>query len=103
MNDRYIGMFDMLGFKHLIESNSIDEVVGKTRRFLELANRVLNMPGKEAYDRLTVNVFQDTVVVTSKDVDPDDFKYIVQYSCALIGFGFHEGFMFRGAIVRGEA
>jgi hypothetical protein len=103
MSERYIGMFDILGFSHLIQTNTLEEVVSRAHRFLKIAYGVLTIPGDGASERLSVHVFQDTVIVTSHDTEPVDFKYIITYSSALIGFGFLDGFMLRGAIVQGEA
>jgi hypothetical protein len=40
MSKRYIGMFDILGFKELIESSALATVVDRSRRFVSLADGV---------------------------------------------------------------
>jgi hypothetical protein len=104
MNERYIGIFDILGFKDLIESNSLEAVVERSRRFVTLANGALSIPDcGDGPDRLSVRVFQDTVIVTSRTTKPDDFECMAQYCCGLMGFAFLEDVLLRGALTFGEA
>ena len=78
--------------------------MSSARRFVSLANGVLRIPGSNAGpQRLSVRVFQDTVIVTSRTTDPEDFKCIAQYCCGLMGFGFLEDVLLRGALTKGEA
>jgi hypothetical protein len=103
MADRFVGMFDMLGFKHMIESTALHDVVARAKRFVQTARRATIVAGPNCDDHLNVVVFQDTILVTTPTSSDADLKCCVHYACGLIGFAFDEGFLIRGAIVRGEA
>jgi hypothetical protein len=103
MADRYIGLFDLLGFRHYINTQGLSELVERAKRFVRMARGAVVIPGPEGEKRISVLIFQDTVAVATPAASTEDLRCIVQYASGLIGFGFSEGFMLRGAIVRGEA
>lgn len=103
MTERFIGLFDLLGFKQFINSTDLVTLVSRAKHLVKMARTAVVIAGPEGEKRLSVLVFQDTVAVTTDTADSEDFRSIVQYASGLIGFGFSEGFLFRGAIVRGEA
>lgn len=103
MADKYIGLFDLLGFKHYINTHGLQELVERAKRFVRMARGAVVIPGAEGEKRISVLVFQDTVAVTTPTASTEDLRCIIQYASGLIGFGFSEGFLLRGAIVRGEA
>jgi hypothetical protein len=99
---RYVGIFDILGFRDMIESQPLRKVIRQTQGFLQTTTHVLSIPQATRRKSLLVRVYQDTVFVSTHRFTLNDFGALLEYSAALIGFAFLEGIFLRGAITVGE-
>jgi hypothetical protein len=114
--ERVIGVLDLLGYKNVVSTLSIDELIEK---FSDLLSNV-TLAGKLAApnvwigksddfdpndipDAVDLTVISDTVIVQGKSNEASDAILSVCRACALIiDFGLSQGWLFRGAIDVGE-
>lgn len=99
---RYIAIFDVLGFKQLIEGADLDHVRTTLLKFEKLAHDLRTWRGIGSEEHLEIRWFQDTVLVMTNDASPPALAYLIQYATALLAFAFSDGILLRGGICSGE-
>jgi hypothetical protein len=105
--NRYVALFDILGFKNLVENNDLAAVVKFFESFIKLirSGKVLleghlTMDGK--HHPLGYKLFSDTILLYSQDTSFDSLHNLVLYCLVLIREGLLQGIPVRGAITKGE-
>jgi len=101
-DSRYIALFDILGFKQIVESNALDEVVKTFAKFVIGASMTRSFV-THVYEpaEISFRLFSDTILVHSRDDSKEAFLNMVRFSQALVGMMFQDGILLRGAITKG--
>lgn len=95
---RYVAMFDVLGFRRLVEENSLPSLAQIAKQFLYTSKGVTKgWPRALKRHIAEVRVFQDTVIAYSKGTQVADFAAILMYSKNLM----RNSLVFRGLCMRG--
>jgi len=111
---RFIGLFDILGFSNIVTSNKLSHLT-KTMQdfFLSSVNLAFDTTSqyidlmfdtKQGLDAPTVHyrLFSDTILLYTETNDEFAFWNMVECSCRLMNFSLNQGFPLRGAITTGE-
>jgi hypothetical protein len=111
-HERYIALFDILGFKHFVEDNLLEHVAIKFRTFLlkteftELLSRDMTKTddGKLKFKPalLSYRVFSDTIITYTADTSFESLYALLRFCSGLLYSNFMGGLMLRGAITRGD-
>jgi hypothetical protein len=95
-----IALFDILGFKKLIESSEASATLDVLSEFVNFATLSLEY-GVPPQGRISIRVFQDTLVAYTVSDSAEDLRCLVSYCCIVIAGAFHRGIFLRGAITSG--
>ncbi len=102
----FVGLFDVLGFKALIASTPLTEVVERYRdlvRLKRLATRIPVIgPRRSRIDRVRTTVFSDTILIWCGDSATQLDSFLVACA-ALVASAIDAGWPLRGGIAYGDA
>lgn len=104
-SERYVALFDILGFKTIVGNNLLDRVVQIFGEFLKDAEGYqifATVLGPESRQLISFKVFSDTIFVYSHDDSIEAFQRLVKFCQFLVGNSFNKGLLLRGAITKGE-
>jgi hypothetical protein len=99
---RYVAVFDILGFQDLITKKSLASVTDSYDMFEFLIVEMSRTAPKAVRRRLTQLFFQDTVLVYTNTAGQSDLEALLMYCSGLVGFGLAFDIRLRGAIARGK-
>ena len=102
-NQKYVGCFDILGFKSIVETAELEWVV----EIFELVTKKIFSSSQYslAWGRepsIKYRIFSDTVFFWTEDMSEDSFFELVIFSSHLIGSCLNTGICLRGALAKGE-
>lgn len=101
--ERFIALFDILGFGHIVRTNQIGRVADAFREFARspaMWNSFLRDVNK--VERIGYKLFSDTLLAYSIDASPESLKDILNFAQMLIGGSLPKDMLLRGAITKGE-
>lgn len=98
----YLALFDILGFKQIIESQPLNTAIKSLGNLEQIVNDLLRREGMGSPNHLEVRWFQDTLIIISSGDTKRQLASIIQYCSALLALTFAEGIFLRGAITHGE-
>jgi len=98
----YLALFDILGFKQIIESQPLNAASKSLGNLERIVNDLRGRKGIESPDHLDVRWFQDTLIITASGNTNRHLSSIIKYCSALLALTFSEGIFLRGAITQGE-
>ena len=98
----YLAIFDILGFKQIIESRTLDTAIKSLGNLEHIVNDLLRREGMGSPNHLEVRWFQDTLIIISSGDINRQLASIIQYCSALVALTFAEGIFLRGAVTNGE-
>lgn len=97
-----LALFDILGFKQIIESQPLDKAIKSLGNLEQIVNDLLCREGKGSPNRLEVRWFQDTLIIISAGDKNQQLSSLIQYCSTLLASTFSEGIFLRGAVTHGE-
>jgi hypothetical protein len=98
----YLALFDILGFKQIIESQPLNAASRSLDNLERIVNDLRGRKGIESPNHLEVRWFQDTLIITASGNTNRHLASIIMYCSALLAFTFSEGIFLRGTITHGE-
>src|SRR5436309_2024462 len=110
--DCFVGLFDVLGFSKLIESQPFDHVQSKIVQLLHLSNLMRGFGGDpqspdvrvsgELHSNILSIAMSDAILLFTRDLSPESFDYLLHVSRNLVSFGMGGLLPIRGAISSGK-
>ena len=98
-SERFVAMFDILGFKNLLERVGVKPLVKSIHQLIRAAKGlVIDLE----LDPLSVYVYQDTICILTEGTSRQELDDLVYYSGILTGVAYYQGLYLRGAITKGE-
>jgi hypothetical protein len=100
---KYVGCFDILGFKRIVETATLEWIVEAFELVLkkvQAASQLQRVWGEEP--RLCFKVFSDSIFVWTDDDSKECFLEIALFAHQLIMSCINTGICIRGSITRGE-
>jgi hypothetical protein len=95
-------MFDVLGFRELIKTRSLESIAKFGTQFVQSAKNIRHRWSSDLRRRLDVRVFQDTVIAISNGGSQHDFLATVLYAEALLRTAMLQKLGMRGALTFGD-
>lgn len=102
VRERYVAIFDILGFQEIITRNWIGHVADLFETFTFISGELARTAPRAIRSRLQFLIFQDTVLVYTHAAAARDIEALLQYSNMLLSFALADGIRLRGAITRGR-
>jgi hypothetical protein len=102
--DRYIGFFDIMGFKNLVYRNNHEYVKKKMYVLHEIVDAINNDKHKnvtEVQNAIKVVIFSDSILFITKNNSPLSLKYLLLASSWFIAKCFEENIPIKGALSAG--
>ena len=101
--NRYIGLFDILGFKQLVQFNQLERLADAFTIFRRKVHACALVPHIWGEASLISHVvFSDTILVYSHDDSPTALDQIFVFCQTLIAMLFDSGLPIRGALTTGS-
>ncbi len=105
----FFGFFDVLGYKSLMNNNSLDEMINIYKNILrEIDKTAITFDGLDKKQELSIGkvesfMFSDTIVLYEKENIPSTYySTLIFKSAFLLRYAFEEGIPLRGAISFGD-
>ena len=103
MQRRYIALFDILGFKQIVERNLLDRVVKAFASFIigtSMARKFVTDVYEQA--EISYRIFSDTILVYSEKDTKEALLNMVRFCQLMVSMMFADGILLRGAITKGD-
>jgi hypothetical protein len=103
LSHRYIALFDILGFKSILDHNEVTRVAEAFvifKKKIEVYASLAHVWGEESPIRYSL--FSDTVFLYSIDDSPAAFEFMTLAAQMLLGNSLTYGLPMRGAITKGD-
>lgn len=100
--ERFVALFDVLGFKSIVSHNKLERVESAFRFFerqIQLSTTVPSIWGGQPL--VQYRVFSDTVLAFTPNEESDSLEAMLWFCRVLLSAAFNTGLLLRGAVTRG--
>ncbi len=108
---RFVGCFDVLGFKRYVTSTPLDTILEAYERLLRDAQYFTEIPVAKLYrkgggrvdvERVPYQIFSDTILIWSAGSGGEHIQNFLQSCCCLVAASIRVGLPLRGGVAFGE-
>jgi hypothetical protein len=104
--ERFVGLFDVLGFKNLVKTNPLPRVIADYNRLLKETEYLAEIPvlsqSQVEIEKVPHQIFSDTIFIWSKGSRREDIYDFLHACCLLIAASVRVKLPLRGGVAYGE-